>query len=67
MATLTVTVAAGGEAGAVYRRLAEVIKIATAQVPDRTSSGASCVLTITDSPLQAQVTGGPYQGPAVLA
>jgi hypothetical protein len=61
MATLTVTVAAGGEAGNVYRRLARQIEKATSAMPDQVSSGASSTLTITDSPLGVQVTAGPYQ------
>lgn len=51
MATLVLTVAAGGEAGAVLRRLATVIDQAASVLPgDRNSSGASVTCTIDNAP-----------------
>lgn len=46
MASVTITIAAGGEAGAVFRRLAKQIEKAAANLPDRNPTGASTVLTI---------------------
>lgn len=64
MASITFTVAAGGNAGAQYRAIAKAIQEAVAHMPDTNSTGASSVLTITDTvgPLgTVRVTGGPYQ------
>lgn len=63
MATLTITITAGNQAGEKLRRLAKQIEKAAAGVPDNVSSGASTVLTIDNGTGTAtvQVTGGSYQ------
>lgn len=64
MATLTITIAAGSETGAVLRRLAKQIEKAAAGVPDKVSSGASTTLVLDNNPsggtVSVQITGGPY-------
>ena len=64
MATLTITLAAGSETGALLRRLARQIEKAAIDVPDRVSTGASTVLTIDNAPstgvASVQITAGPY-------
>jgi hypothetical protein len=63
MATLPITVAIGGEAGALYRRLAKAIEQAAGDLPDNNASGASTTLTIDNAPaggrVSVQVTAGP--------
>lgn len=63
MATLTITLTAGSEAGATLRRCAKQLEKAAAILPDRNSTGASTVLTIDNAPSTGtasfQVTGGP--------
>lgn len=69
MASVTLTVAAGGNAGAQFRQLAKAIEKAVAHVPDTNSTGASTVLTIDNgagSLCGVQVTAGPYTGSQVL-
>jgi hypothetical protein len=66
MATLTISLAINTEAGARLRRLGAAIQDVANDLPDNVSSGAATVLTITDSPLTVQVTGGPYAGAARL-
>ena len=70
MATLTITLAAGSETGAVLRRLAKQIEKAAADVPDRVSTGASTVLTIDNAPstgvASVRLTAGPYQSALFL-
>lgn len=46
MASVTVTIAAGGEAGAVFRKIGQAIEQAAGDLADRNASGASAVLTI---------------------
>lgn len=64
MATLTITVAANGNAGSIYRRLAAQIAQAARDMPDNPSTGASSVLTIDNAPsagtATVQITAGPY-------
>jgi hypothetical protein len=62
MATLTITIAGNGNAGALYRRLAHQIEQAVRDMPDNPSSGASSVLTIDNGTGTAtvQITAGPY-------
>lgn len=71
MATLTVTIAAGNETGAILRKLAKNIEQIASGVPDRVSSGASTVLTIDNGPasgaVSVQLTAGPYQSSALIA
>ena len=61
MATVTITVAAGANAGEKFRRLARQIEKAASVIPDNLSSGASTVLTIDNGTGTAtvQVTSGP--------
>jgi hypothetical protein len=66
VATVAITItAANGDAGALLRKLANQIEAAAAVVPDRVTTGASTVLTISDAPAtgvaSVQITGGPYQ------
>lgn len=66
MATLTITVAAGGEAGATFRKLGAVLQNMASAMPDRNPTGASTVLTIDNAPAtgtcSVQITAGPYAG-----
>lgn len=66
MASVTLTVASGGEAGAQFRQLAKAIEKASAQVPDRVT-GASTVLTIDNAAgsLCSVAVTGPYAGTTV--
>lgn len=70
MATLAITVPAGGNAGAVLRRLAKCIELQVAAMPDQVGSGASVVLTVDNAPAtgvaSVQVTAGPYQNASAL-
>jgi hypothetical protein len=70
MASVTVTITAGSETGAILRRLAKQIDKMAATVPDRVSTGASTVLTIDNAPstgvVSVQLTAGPYAGSAFL-
>jgi hypothetical protein len=63
MATLSITVPANANAGAVLRRLAFQIQQAAAGIPDN-ANGASTVMTVNDSPTggiaSVQITAGPY-------
>lgn len=63
MATLAITCAINTNAGSVFRRLAHQIEMASRDVPDNNSSGASYVLTIDNAPsagvASVQVTAGP--------
>lgn len=65
IATLAITIAAGGNAGGTLRKLAARIEQAAGDMPSVNSSGASVVLTIDNAPsvgvATVQVTGGPYQ------
>lgn len=56
IATLAITIAAGGEAGAVFRRLSEAICQAAGDLPDRNPTGASAVLTFDNSPSSGSVS-----------
>lgn len=71
MATLAVTIVAGGNAGATLRALAKRIEQAAAAVPDQVSTGASTVLTVDNAPatgvVSVQVTGGPYTSSLFIA
>lgn len=61
MASLTITVPVGNEAGAKFRALANAITTASFDVPDRNAAGTSTVLTITEAGAGAGtvvVTGG---------
>lgn len=68
-ATLTFTVAVGGEAGARFRKLAKAIEQAASVLPDNNSTGASVVLTLDNGPstgfASAQVSAGPYQSSVI--
>jgi hypothetical protein len=66
MATLAISFAINTEAGARMRKLGAALQDIAGDVPDNVSSGAATVVTITDSPLTVQVTGGPYAGAAKL-
>lgn len=73
MATVTITIpanSASGGAGEFGRGLARAIEQAFAGVPDKTSTGASTVLTIDNGPAtglaSVQITAGPYQSAAVI-
>lgn len=63
MATLTITVAAGGQAGAAFRKLAQRINEAASALPDANPTGADTVLTIDNGPssglASVQITAGP--------
>lgn len=64
MATLPITFTAGSDTGALLRRLAVQIQKMANDVPDKTSTGASTVVTIDNAPtggnVSVQVTAGPY-------
>jgi hypothetical protein len=67
MATVTITLAAGTEQGALIRKLARKIDQLAATVPDRVSTGASTVITIDNATTagqiaSVQITAGPYSG-----
>lgn len=70
MATLTVTVAKGGEAGATFRKVAKAIRQVAADIPDANPTGASYVLTIDNAPatgtVSVQVTAGPITSSVVI-
>jgi hypothetical protein len=69
MATLTITIAVTGEAGAQLRGLANAIEKVASAVPDKSATGASTVLTIDNgvgSTCGVQITAGPYAGGQVL-
>jgi hypothetical protein len=70
LATVTITLAAGTEQGALLRKLARKIDDLAATVPDRVSTGASTVLTIDNATTggqfcSVQLTAGPYSGPLI--
>jgi hypothetical protein len=70
MATVTITLAAGSETGALIRKLARKIDQLAATVPDRTPTGASTVITIDNATTggqiaSVQITAGPYAGSAI--
>jgi hypothetical protein len=71
MATLAITIAAGGNAGQTLRRLAFQLQQAAAGVPDVVPTGASTVLTIDNAPsagsASVQITAGPYQSSLFVA
>jgi hypothetical protein len=50
MATLTLTIAAGGNAGSSLRAVGKAIEKAALNVPDVNGSGASVVMTIDNAP-----------------
>lgn len=69
MASVTITVAISGEAGAQLRGLATAINKVASALPDKCASGASTVLTIDNavgSTAGVQITAGPYAGGQVL-
>lgn len=63
MATLTITLAKGSEAGATLRKLAQRINECASNIPDANPTGASYVLTIDNGPstgtASVQITAGP--------
>lgn len=70
MATLTVTIPAGGQAGSVLRKLAKNLDKLASGMPDVVAGGASTVLTINNAPstgtVSVEVTAGPYpKGPFI--
>jgi len=70
VASVTLTVAAGGDFGSQLRQLARAIEEVAMSVPDKVSTGASSVLTIDNAASGAalcsvQVTAGRYAGSAV--
>lgn len=69
MATVTITMTAGSEAGALVRRLAKKLEQAAAVLPDRNSTGASVVLTIDNNPasgIASVAITGPYTSGTIL-
>jgi hypothetical protein len=70
MASVTITLAAGSETGAILRRLAKQIDKMAATVPDKCHSGASSTIVVDNAPstgvVSVQITGGPYAGSAFL-
>jgi hypothetical protein len=70
MATVTVTYAAGANAGAQLRQLSKAIQKLAGNIPDQVGSGASTVLTVDNGPssgtVSVQITAGPYAGSAIL-
>lgn len=50
IATLAITIAAGGEAGAFARRLGNAIQQAALALPDRNPTGASVTITFDNGP-----------------
>jgi hypothetical protein len=71
MASVTITLAAGTEQGALLRKLARRINEVAIDVPDRVSTGASTVLTIDNTTTgggigTVQITAGPYAGSAII-
>lgn len=65
MATLTLTIAAGANAGSSFRHLAKIIERASMDMPDVVSTGASTVMTIDNGAgpvATVQITAGPYTG-----
>jgi hypothetical protein len=64
MATLTVTIAAGANAGYVLRKLSQRLQEAASGIPDNVPTGASTTLVIDNAPsggsASVQITGGPY-------
>jgi hypothetical protein len=64
MASLAITWTAGSPTGDQMRSLAKAIYQVASNVPDKVSSGASSVLTITapdgNADVSVQVTAGPY-------
>lgn len=63
MATLTITLAKGSEAGATLRKLGQRIQECASALPDANPTGASTVLTIDNAPsgatVSVQITAGP--------
>jgi hypothetical protein len=70
MATLTITYAAGAQAGPQLRRLVHQLEKAVIGIPDTVPTGASTVLTIDNNPsggtASVQITAGPYQSSLFL-
>lgn len=66
MATLTVTIAAGSNAGERLRYLAKQLEKAASVVPDNQSTGASTVLTLDNADPSIQITAGPFTNSAKL-
>ena len=64
MATLTLTFTAGTDTGALLRRAATQLQKMSNDIPDKTATGASTVVTIDNAPTNGnvsfQVTAGPY-------
>jgi hypothetical protein len=56
MATVVVTIAAGGEAGATIRRFGEAVQQAAMLLPDRNPTGASVTMTIDNGPATGTVS-----------
>lgn len=50
MATVVITIAAGGEAGAFCRRFGNAIQQAAIALPDRNPTGGSVTITIDNGP-----------------
>jgi hypothetical protein len=70
MASLTITIPVGNEAGAKFRALAAAIMTASIDTPDRNAAGASTVLTITENGASAGtvvVSGGSVGSNGVIA
>lgn len=63
MATLTITLAKGSEAGATIRQYARALQKIAADMPDANPTGASVTLVIDNAPSTGtasfQITGGP--------
>lgn len=69
MATLTLTFAAGTDAGAKLHRLSHQLNKLASTVPDLNPTGAATVLTISDAvggTCGIQITAGPYAGAQLL-
>ena len=59
MATVTITITAGNNAGSTFRKMAAQINKIAASVPDVNSTGASYVLTVDNSDNSVAITAGP--------
>lgn len=59
MATVTVTITAGNNAGATFRKMGKQIQKMASNLPDVNSTGASYVLTVDNSDNSVAITAGP--------
>ena len=59
MATVTITITAGSNAGSTFRKMAAQINKIAAVVPDVNSTGASYVLTVDNGDNSVAISSGP--------